>query len=700
MIQNKLLISSILLLTSTELAAHPLSEAIQKALNSNPQMQSARAGITIAEAQLKQMQGAYYPTIDLALQSGKEHTNKPGAPPEGGDPTMFKQDHSLTLTQKLFDGGMTDSVVERSEKMLNNARIHQRDIEGTISINVIESWYELYRLQQVIKLTEENVAKHKLVFEQIQQKAEAGAAAQAELALAEGPYILSLTALVANKGLYRDATARYATVVGELPVLPLPSPDLEIEVTLPENVDQAITHVQANAATIQTAISNLQAAEADRKGAQSSLFPTFDFELKNLFKNDAGAVEGKEYGWTALLKMNYNLFRGGTDKARREETATAVVDAKEQLDLARRGAEEQTKILWGAVEVSNDILELNHQQQLMAIATRDTTNEQFKMGEVDIMAIMGAEDALFAAKQAVLQEEVTGALSRFRLLNQLGYLTATPCNSADCDAATDNKPNSDEVHEAEDREQQMMEQITDKMGHQVDQLLDTPLSDSTTETETTFSSDAPAVAPTAADSPSVTEQESTKVIPVSEPEPEPEKLTTTDADSQTNLETNLNSTVDGETEIAAEAAVETPEEAVVQTITELTGPADQTKVTVARNEENYIEVERASEETRSPTNHQVEITGPQNAEKTTVDHSNTIYREREIPKASITVDQPAEETESSVAPAAAEQNSETVNQAATMTPADTASIENTITIEVSSPDQPSTNRFVRGKIGG
>jgi hypothetical protein len=163
-------------------------------------------------------------------------------------------------------------------------------------------------------------------------------------------------------------------------------------------------------------------------------------------------------------------------------------------------------------------------------------------------------------------------------------------------------------------------------------------------------------------------------------------LTTTDADSQTNLETNLNSTVDGETEIAAEAAVETPEEAVVQTITELTGPADQTKVTVARNEENYIEVERASEETRSPTNHQVEITGPQNAEKTTVDHSNTIYREREIPKASITVDQPAEETESSVAPAAAEQNSETVNQAATMTPADTASIENTITIEVSSPD--------------
>jgi hypothetical protein len=177
-------------------------------------------------------------------------------------------------------------------------------------------------------------------------------------------------------------------------------------------------------------------------------------------------------------------------------------------------------------------------------------------------------------------------------------------------------------------------------------------------------------------------------------------LTTTDADSQTNLETNLNSTVDGETEIAAEAAVETPEEAVVQTITELTGPADQTKVTVARNEENYIEVERASEETRSPTNHQVEITGPQNAEKTTVDHSNTIYREREIPKASITVDQPAEETESSVAPAAAEQNSETVNQAATMTPADTASIENTITIEVSSPDQPSTNRFVRGKIGG
>jgi hypothetical protein len=122
--------------------------------------------------------------------------------------------------------------------------------------------------------------------------------------------------------------------------------------------------------------------------------------------------------------MNYNLYRGGADKARERETAKAKIDSREQLNLAIRTAEEQARINWSALQVSTQILKLNQQNMRTATETRNATNEQFKLGEADIMAIMGSEDALFQAQQTVLQEQITGAIARLRLLNQLGTLSS------------------------------------------------------------------------------------------------------------------------------------------------------------------------------------------------------------------------------------------------------------------------------------
>jgi adhesin transport system outer membrane protein len=412
---------AILTMAVTPLSAHTLDQAIERALGSNPEVLSARAAHHVAEEQLVSAQAAYLPVIDLSMTAGEEHTNKPGS--AGQD--MWQQDHSITLTQKLFDGGSTSSSITRSKEMLKNADTRVKDLTGTITLNVIESWYELYRLQKVSQMIGRNVEQHKKVFAQIQQKVKAGAAGKAELTAAEGPYIGALTAQVANRGQLSDALARYSKVVGEAPetALQQPLPLLATE-PLPENVDQLVEQVLASAPAIRTAEANLLAAEADFIGSKAGMLPTLDLELKNLYKHDAAGTAGDEWGWTALLKMNYNLYRGGADKARERETAKAKIDSREQLNLAIRTAEEQAKINWSALQVSTQILKLNQQNMRTATETRNATNEQFKLGEADIMAIMGSEDALFQAQQTVLQEQITGAIARLRLLNQLGTLSS------------------------------------------------------------------------------------------------------------------------------------------------------------------------------------------------------------------------------------------------------------------------------------
>ncbi len=411
--------TAIMMSAGSLIQAHTLTEAIEKALQTNPEILSSNAALMVSEEQLNSARAAYLPTVDLSLTAGDEHMAKPAS----AVTDMWKQDHSLTLTQKLFDGGTTDSTVERSEEMFKQARIRSDELRGTVTLNVIESWYELYKLQRIAQMTQRNVGQHQQLFAQIQQKVKVGAAGKAELSAAEGPYIAALTAQAANSGQLSDALARYAKVVGERPDGVLPNPEaLLADAQLPDSIETAVEQVISVAPAVRTAESNLLAAGADHRGADAGMLPTLDFEFTELLKNDASGTDGTEYGWTALLKMNYNFYRGGADQARKRETAQALVDSREQLALAQRTAEEQIRIAWSALQVSRRILGLNQQKQKSALEALQSTREQFKLGEVEMMAVMGAEDGLFQAQQAVLQERVIGTLARFRLLNQLNLL--------------------------------------------------------------------------------------------------------------------------------------------------------------------------------------------------------------------------------------------------------------------------------------
>ncbi len=445
-------------------SAHTLTEAIQKALLTNPEILSARAALNVSQEQLNSAQAAYLPTVDLSLTAGEENTDKPSS---SAITDMWMQDHSLTLTQNLFDGGATDSSVDRSQEMLKQAEIRIEDLTGTMTLNVIESWYELYRLQRVSQLLQRNVAQHSQLFAQIQQKVQVGAAAKAELTAVEGPYIAALTAQAANRGQLSDAIARYTKVVGERPQGALPNPvPLLANVVLPETADDAVARVIASAPSIRTAESNLLAATADHRGSKAGMLPTLDFEFTELLKNDAAGTEGTEYGWSALLKVNYNLYSGGADEARRRETAQALEDSREQLALAQRTAEEQMRIGWSALQVSGQMLQLNQRQLQSATETLSSSREQFKLGEVEMMAVMGAEDGLLQAQQSVLQEQVTGTLARYRLLNQLGLL------KLDGDTVVESEPKASSEEGAD--EEGMIDRMLDegsKLGQQLEQML-------------------------------------------------------------------------------------------------------------------------------------------------------------------------------------------------------------------------------------
>ena len=400
------------------LSAHSLAQAVQLALTHNPEVLSAQQGIGIAEEQLGQARAGWRPTIDLTMDMGREYKNK-----DATDPTaMTKNISSLTLNQPLYDGGATSASVERSDLMQHVSVIHFDEVRTATALKAIEAWHELFRLQRVIKLTEANVGEHRQLFIQIKQKVDAGGAGRAELVAAETPWLLAQSALIEARGDYQDALAKYTKVVGVEPVEILVS-GLNINgEQMPQALTEAVERLLQDNFILRTAEANLMAARADHRGARAGLLPTLGFELKGGRKQNDGGDEGVDLDTTALIKLNYNLYNGGADESRRRETARAVIDSQEQLSLAHRNMLEQLTQYWNGLEVSRQLLNTSHQQYKIAQENHLSAQEQFKLGEGDVMAIMAASDAELVAKKAVLGDEIDLHLGRYQLLSHMGQL--------------------------------------------------------------------------------------------------------------------------------------------------------------------------------------------------------------------------------------------------------------------------------------
>ena len=406
------------MLVAPGLSAHSLSQAVQLALTHNPEVLSAKQGVGVATEQLDQAKAGWMPTVDLAVDMGYEYNNKSST-----DSTMMgKNISSLILNQPLFDGGATSASVARNGHMQQVSAIHFDEIRTNVALKAIETWYELFKLQRVIKLTEENVNEHRVFYFQVKQKVAAGGAGEMELVAAETPWLTAQSALINARGDYQDALARYQSVVGVEPGESLKS-GLDIsDAQLPHDLNEATELLILNSFILRTARENLLASKADYKGARAGLLPTLNFELKGGRKENEGGVEGADLDASALVKLKYNLFRGGSDESKRREMARTVLDSQEQFLLAQRNMVEQLSQYWNGLDVSRKLMATSHQQLRLARDNHESAKEQFKLGEGDVKAIMAAADAVLMAKKSVLDDEIDVHLGRFRLLAHIGLL--------------------------------------------------------------------------------------------------------------------------------------------------------------------------------------------------------------------------------------------------------------------------------------
>lgn len=401
-----------------------LRDAVAIGLATNPEYGVVAASRRATDEELNQGQALFLPSIDVNADAGYEYTDDVGTRGGAdGDDTeeLFRRQAGITLTQMLFDGFEAHYEVKRQEARVASSAHRVRETSELVGLAIVESFLEVMRQRQLLLIARDNVADHVSILEQIQDGVNAGRSTQADLEQAKARLASARTIESSTREALRNAESRYRQEVGdppadlEFPVIPFDGLSADVE----EEVVQAI----ANSPTLSIFESDIEVAYAEAQGTKSTMYPQVDLQLNARTGEDLGGIEDEEdTSASALVVMNWNLYRGGADVARAREFVHRHQQTKEERADAARTVENDVRQTWASMVASGErAAQFSAQAEANAEVVK-AYKDQFNLDRRTLLDVLDAQNELFVSRSNTVNSEFLEMFAVYRILALKGKL--------------------------------------------------------------------------------------------------------------------------------------------------------------------------------------------------------------------------------------------------------------------------------------
>lgn len=402
-----------------------LRDAVGVGVKTNPEYGVVANNRRATDEELRQARALYLPSVDFRADTGMEYSNDPGTRAGTGDDSesLYRYETGLTLTQLLFDGWKSHYEEERQSNRVLSASNRVREASELIGLGVIEAYLDVIRQRELLKIAQSNVADHLTLQAQIQDSATAGRTTQADVEQARARVAASRSVEASTREALRVAEASYIEKVGVAPIeLVMPQTPAN---ALTKDVEQEVKIALHQSPTIDIFEADVQVAHSETEGSKSEFYPKLDLQVNGRNGHNLGGVEGRDTSASALVVMNWNLYRGGGDTARVREQINREAQAKEQRAKAARGIENDVRQTWARMESAGE-----RARQFSAQADANTEvvksyKDQFDLNRRTLLDVLDAQNELFVSKSNVINAQFLEMFAVYRLVALKGELMKT-----------------------------------------------------------------------------------------------------------------------------------------------------------------------------------------------------------------------------------------------------------------------------------
>ncbi|HIC81881.1 MAG TPA: hypothetical protein EYH07_10080 [Kiloniellaceae bacterium] len=424
------------------MSAHAMSltEAVEQAIATNPDIGVVASNREAVDQELRQARGLYLPQIDLAAGIGVENfdDSTSRANNSGGTETTRRQETSLTLQQRLFDGFEAGATVEREQARVESAANRVYENSAVLALDAIGAYLEVLRQRDLVKLAEDNVAYHQQVLAAQQERLRGGGGSEADVAQTEARTARADNTLIETLNDLRDSEAIFTRIIGSFPGNDLTYPEFPAG-SLPSDLEDAVQLAVRNNNTTKIFEADVRTAEAEVELSEVPFYPAITLEAQSEYNDGTSALDTYEFNNQVMVRVRWNLFRGGIDRAARQEALFRLTESKNRRYQSVLESQQEMRTSWFALEAARDSIEALETARDFNRATLDAYEQQFEVAQRTLLDVLDAENELFVSEGQLVTAQTNEQLASYRVLGVGGVLLETLGVSAPEQAVVEQK---------------------------------------------------------------------------------------------------------------------------------------------------------------------------------------------------------------------------------------------------------------------
>ena len=398
-----------------------LQEAVSIGMQKSPDVGQAVQDTLAAKQITFQAMGLNLPSLNLTTETGEEHVKYLGIPPQ--DENMWHSRGTLSLSQLLFDGWGTWSQIHGQKARAESAANHAGEVAEFSGLDSVQAFLNVLRQRELLQIARSNVDAHQKFLDTINAGAKAGTMTEGDVAQITARLALARATVASSEQNLRQAESFFSQKIGDMPG-DLAEPDVP-QTKLPPGVNDAVQEALLHNPTLKVAKSDIKATEMDEVGASSLMYPRVNLEANGSVGDNLSGVPGNNQSATILAVARWNLYHGGADKARMQETLYRTASVKERRKQTLLAVEKDTRDSWAGMVSAADRAKAYGEQAKANEKVVSVYLDQFSIGRRTLLDVLDAQNELFIARSNNVDSVYAQKFAVYRILAMEGHLLET-----------------------------------------------------------------------------------------------------------------------------------------------------------------------------------------------------------------------------------------------------------------------------------
>lgn len=392
--------------TSQKSGTFTLNDSVRDAIESNPKLRIARAQTTAVQSNRLGVFSGFLPQIDANTAAGYQsiENNSTRQDGRGNDETTRRRENSLTLTQPIFSGFETVRSLDKLDAKIDVTKWRAQQLTNELAMDVVTAHSDVLKYQDVSVVVSEQKGFHEKILDSVQRRASGGAASSSDVSVVSARISRLETTLQRNIEDTLAAASVYERLVGNNPK-DLKKPERLAQANLPKTVDEALERALKNSPALRGDESEIVAATADVDVPRSRYLPRVGLELEGSRDSFADAERGDKDSFKAMVRMRWNLYRGGADRAAELEGLSRVQEARGRKDLSLIELKEQVRKVFSRVEQAKARVVSLDEAVSFSKRARENIAQQFELGQKSLIEVLDAANEEFVSEIDLITNE-------------------------------------------------------------------------------------------------------------------------------------------------------------------------------------------------------------------------------------------------------------------------------------------------------